>query len=213
VSRRAPAWLSREWGDVYTLHLWPKFGDPEVQASGHYTGFAHLGRLGRRLADHALGRGALLTRLQLRAGGSWVLADVERGVTKDRETQLKERAATRRCSVCKALRRFEAGHLGAAEALTRAGWERASEHDRRLLLEMFALAAVPGGLSVRPAPEPEPEVTLWTPKPAEFTAEQQAEMDALVDGLCAKWAADPDAWRADPKAEYTPDREMEMEAG
>jgi len=52
---------------------------PDVQQSGHYTGWAVEGRLPYRLTDHALGRGARLTQLQREAGGSWVLAGVEHG--------------------------------------------------------------------------------------------------------------------------------------
>ena len=89
MSRSAPSWLATVPGAVYTLHFWPPYGDPEVQHAGHYTGWAEDGRLNRRLVDHALGRGARLTQLQREAGGSWVVADVERGVTRDREHQLK----------------------------------------------------------------------------------------------------------------------------
>ena len=99
MSRSAPSWLATQLGDVYTLHFWPPYGDPEGQRAGHYTGWAREGGLGSRLVDHVLGRGARLTQVQLGAGGSWVLADVESGVTRDRETQLKERSASRRCSV------------------------------------------------------------------------------------------------------------------
>ena len=55
---------------VYTLHLWP----PLAHAK-HYTGTArNEKRLPERLADHALGRGARLTQVQVERGGSWVLA-------------------------------------------------------------------------------------------------------------------------------------------
>ena len=41
MSRRgAPSGLAWQVGDVYTLHLWPPFGMPDVQQSGHYTGWA-----------------------------------------------------------------------------------------------------------------------------------------------------------------------------
>jgi hypothetical protein len=38
--------------------------------------------------------------VQLARGGSWRLAAVEPG-TRDREAQLKERGASRRCEICK----------------------------------------------------------------------------------------------------------------
>jgi predicted GIY-YIG superfamily endonuclease len=56
--------------------------------------------LDARLAEHAAGRGARLTHVQLAAGGTWRLASAEPG-TRDREAQLKERGATRRCQICK----------------------------------------------------------------------------------------------------------------
>jgi hypothetical protein len=74
--RGVPSGLAWQVGDVYTLHLWPPFGTPGVQQSGHYTGWALEGRLPYRLTDHALGRGARLTQLQREAGGSWALANV-----------------------------------------------------------------------------------------------------------------------------------------
>ena len=69
MSRRGvPSGLAWQVGDVYTLHLWPPFGMPGVQQSGHYTGWALEGRLPYRLTDHALGRGARLTQLAARGG-------------------------------------------------------------------------------------------------------------------------------------------------
>ncbi len=63
----APSGLAWQVGDVYTLHLWPPFGMPGVQQSGHYTGWALEGRLPvpahrsrprpRRPADPAAARG------------------------------------------------------------------------------------------------------------------------------------------------------------
>jgi hypothetical protein len=37
MSRRAPSWLALTPGEVYTLHFWPPYGDPEVQLAKHYT--------------------------------------------------------------------------------------------------------------------------------------------------------------------------------
>src|SRR5262249_42956578 len=129
VSRHGvPSGLAWQGGDVYTLHLWPPFGIPGVQQSGHYTRWALEGRLPDRLTDQAMGRGARLTQLQREAGGSWVLAGIERGVTRDREHQLKYRGASRRREVCKAQRDLEDGRITPEQALTRGGWDRASEH-------------------------------------------------------------------------------------
>jgi hypothetical protein len=36
MSRRAPNWLAATPGEVYTLHFWPPYGDPEVQEAKHY---------------------------------------------------------------------------------------------------------------------------------------------------------------------------------
>jgi hypothetical protein len=209
MSRRGvPSGLAWQVGDVYTLHLWPPFGTPGVQQSGHYTGWALEGKLPYRLTDHALGRGARLTQLQREAGGSWVLADVERGVTRDREHQLKYRGASRRCDVCKAERDVQAGKITPGQALERAGWDRATDYERGLLLEIFGLEAAPANLAVRERQaDPEP----ITPAPAfrEATPAQLDEIDALVDGLVAGWkaeAASPEAG-AQPEAEAEPELE------
>jgi len=187
------------------LHLWPPFGTPGVQQSGHYTGWALEGRLPYRLTDHALGRGARLTQLQREAGGSWVLADVEHGVTRDREHQLKYRGASRRCGVCRAERAVESGEITREQALERAGWDRATDYERGLLLEIFGLEAAPANLAVhQPQPEPDPIEQHWPEPVTEITA----EMDALVDELCARWRAEADA-AAD--AAVTPEPESDAE--
>ena len=41
----APSWLATIPGEVYTLHFWPPYGNPEVQAAGHYTGWTQEGKL------------------------------------------------------------------------------------------------------------------------------------------------------------------------
>jgi predicted GIY-YIG superfamily endonuclease len=202
MSRRAPSWLATVLGDAYTLHFWPPYGDPEVQQAGHYTGWAEDGRLNRRLVDHALGRGARLTQVQREAGGTWVVADVERGVTRDRETQLKERGASRRCSVCKASRDVEAGRITKDEALAK--WPTARPADRSVLREIFGMEPEPGK-----APEPVKEF-IPAPRPEPVT-EITPEMDALVDELCARWRADAAADAA-VTPEPEPDAEPELEA-
>jgi predicted GIY-YIG superfamily endonuclease len=196
MSRSKPSWLATVLGDAYTLHFWPPYGDPEVQQAGHYTGWAQEGRLRQRLVDHVLGRGARLTQVQREAGGTWVVANVERGVTRDRETQLKERGASRRCSVCKASRDIEAGRVGKDEALAK--WPNASPAERSILREIF-------GLEPEPAKAPEP-VKQFIPAPAfrEATPAQLDEIDALIDGLVACWkaeAASPEAAEAEPELE------------
>ena len=192
MSRRAPSWLSTTQGEVYTLHFWPPYGDPEVQLAKHYTGWAEAGRLTRRLSEHTLGRGARLTQVQREAGGTWILADVQPG-TRDREQQLKERGAARRCGVCKAIAEYQAGQLSQPEALARAGWARATPHERGLLLEMFDLEQAPEGIPeqapetrpVRSAPEIRPITPLPGPQPV--TPEQLAELEILVDALEERW--------------------------
>src|SRR5512142_2147167 len=102
---------------VYTLHLWPPLGH-----AAHYTGSTPEARLGRRLTDHAVGRGARLTQVQLERGGSWVLAQTQPG-GRTTERRLKQHGAARRCEVCKALTGYRAGELTAPEGLARAGWD------------------------------------------------------------------------------------------
>jgi hypothetical protein len=172
---------------VYTLHLWPPLSHAK-----HYTGSTLERQLARRLADHALGRGARLPQVQVERGGSWVLAQTEPG-GHDKERQLKKHGAARRCEVCKAVDGYQAGQLTAAEALARAGWDRASQHDRGLLLDMFGLSQVPESTSARsgagpassaevrevPAPRSAPDVHYQiTP-----------EVAVLVDQLEASWSA------------------------
>ena len=195
MGRSAPSWLATVLGDAYTLHFWPPYGDPEVQQAGHYTGWAEDGRLNRRLVDHALGRGARLTQVQREAGGTWVVADVERGVTRDRETQLKERGASRRCSVCRASRDVEAGRITKDEALAK--WPAARPADRSVLREIFGMDPEP-----EKAPEPVREF-IPAPRP-EPVAEIPPDIDALIDVLVAGWkaeAASPKGAEAEPELE------------
>jgi hypothetical protein len=57
-------------------------------------------RLQERLIEHEQGRGARITQVQREAGGTWRLASVEPGGA-DRERQLKQHGAARRCPICK----------------------------------------------------------------------------------------------------------------
>ena len=131
---------------VYTLHLWPP-----IAHAKHYTGSAMERQLARRLTDHALGRGARLTQVQVERGGSWVLAQTEPG-GRTEERRLKQHGAARRCGVCRAADGYQSGQLTASEALTRAGWDRASQHERGLLLGIFGLSQAPENLPASPPP-------------------------------------------------------------
>ena len=211
MSRRsAPSWLARVPGEVYTLHFWPPYGAPGGQQAKHYTGWTRPGRVRARIGEHQMGRGARLTEVQVKAGGSFVLADVQPG-TADRETQLKYRGASRRCGVCRAERDVQGGKITKEQALERAGWDRATDYERGLLLKIFGVEAPPANLAVRqPQPEPEPIEQHW-PEPV---TEIAAEMDALVDELCARWRAEADvAADAAVTPEPEPAAEPELEAG
>jgi hypothetical protein len=206
MSRRsAPSWLARVPGEVYTLHFWPPYGEPGGQQAKHYTGWTRPGRVRARMTEHRTGKGARLTEVQVKAGGSFVLADVQPG-TADRETQLKYRGASRRCGVCRAERDVRAGKITAGEALERAGWDRSTDYERGLLLEIFGLEAPPANLAVRERqPEPEPIEQHWPGPVTEITP----EMDALVDELCATWRAEADA-AADAAVTPGPDQAPEL---
>jgi hypothetical protein len=177
VSRRAPKGPPAiQQGKVYTLHFVPPY-----RQAGHYTGWATVRRLAGRLTDHALGRGARLTQVQREAGGTWVVADTEPG-TRDREAQLKERGAARRCSVCKAVRDIEAGTVSKQEALAR--FAKATPADRALLREVFGM---------EPETEtPEPARPM-IPAPRHEPVSYGPEIDALVDKLTAGWQAELEA--------------------
>jgi predicted GIY-YIG superfamily endonuclease len=110
VSRRAPTGRpATEMGWVYTLHLLPPYpaypagAAPGQQQAKHYTGWT--ADLAARLTGHAEGKreAARLMQVQHEAGGTFILVSVERG-TRDRETQLKERGASRRCPLCMVMR-------------------------------------------------------------------------------------------------------------
>jgi hypothetical protein len=183
---------------VYTLHLWPP-----IAHAKHYTGTARSEkRLPERLADHALGRGARLTQVQVERGGSWVLAQADPG-DRAEERRLKAHGAARRCEVCKAIKGYQAGELSREHALARAGWDRASQHERGLLLDMLGTAQTPQnapaepGSSPRldtPAPRPGPgggARVIPAPRPAPAAQHVTPEIVALVDQLQATWAAEP----------------------
>lgn len=161
-------------------------------------------QLARRLTDHALGRGARLTQVQIERGGSWVLAQTEPG-DRAEERRLKQHGAARRCGVCRAADGYQSGQLTASEALTRAGWERTSQHERGLLLDIFGLSQAPENLSAQPGPRPEmpaPQPDLASgdvrviPAPRLASdAHHQVTPDvvALVGQLEAAWGAEREA--------------------
>jgi predicted GIY-YIG superfamily endonuclease len=89
-------------GVVYTLHFDQPVGPADAPSkfrAQHYTG--HAKNLADRLAEHERGQGARLTQVVIEQGGSWRVADVQRG-TRALERQLKQHGAARRCPICKA---------------------------------------------------------------------------------------------------------------
>jgi predicted GIY-YIG superfamily endonuclease len=207
-------------GLVYTLHLWPP-----IAHAKHYTGYATSEkRLPERLTDHALGRGARLTQVQVERGGSWVVAQTEPGDGK-RERSLKQHGASRRCEVCKAVEGYQAGELSQEQALGRAGWDRASEHERGLLLDMFGLSQAPqpapaqpadGPRPDMPAPQPGPAVgevrVVPAPRPAPAAQYITPEIVALVDQLEQGWTAGAESRPGAQARQAAAEPEMEPQA-
>jgi hypothetical protein len=202
-------------GLVYTLHLWPP-----IAHAKHYTGTAKdARRLPERLTEHALGRGARLTQVQVERGGSWVVAQTEPG-GRDRERSLKQHGASRRCEVCKAVDGYQAGDLSQEQALARAGWDRATEHERALLADMFGISGPRENISAQPgtqpaAPAPDGEVrVIPAPRPAPGAQHITPEIVGLVDQLQATWdaGAQPGPRAPDPAPQPAAEREMEPQA-
>jgi hypothetical protein len=197
---------------VYTLHLWPP-----LRHAAHYTGTTPEPCLGRRLNDHATGRGARLTQVQVERGGFWVLAQTQPG-GRTLERRLKQHGAARRCEVCRAVSGYQAGELAAEDALGRAGWERSNPVQRSMLLDIFGLPEPPAALqdpapataaqepvawhSFIPAPRPpgEPEPRAWG-QPAPSDPVLTAAVEELERG-----------WRV-PQLTARPPPESELEAG
>jgi hypothetical protein len=218
---------------VYTLHLWPPLGH-----AAHYTGTTPERRLAHRLTDHALGRGARLTQVQIERGGFWVLAQTQPG-GRSLERRLKQHGATRRCEVCKAAGAYQSGELTAPEALARAGWERSNPVQRSLLLDIFgipkppeipaadaaeaaaaeAAAAEPAEVTAGPpaaaarleVPVPRAEPPRGWPWPGRPALAPGRELDPVVDALIASWRSP--AVDAPPQpAAYSPPEPV-LEAG
>ena len=177
---------------VYTLHLWPPLGH-----AGHYTGTTPERRLAQRLADHALGRGARLTQVQLERGGFWVLAQTQPG-GRTLERRLKQHGATRRCEVCKAASAYPvrgAGRAGgpgprwvgpvqSGAAVGPAGHLRpARNHPRcpprtpRRRRPVRPAAAPPP-----PVPAPRAEPWPWPGRPVPAGPELEGVVEALIQG-------------------------------
>ena len=101
MSRRAPdpEHPATEIGDVYVAHL-----DPPYKHAAHYTGFsAHTPwgpGLPGRLQAHSEGRGSRLMQVQHEAGGTFRIGRLYQGVTRDRETVIKESSAAKYCLIC-----------------------------------------------------------------------------------------------------------------
>lgn len=178
---------------VYTLHL-----HPPLAHARHYTGSAR--DLARRLTDHALGRGARLTQVQVERGGTWVVAQTEPG-GRDRERQLKQHGAARRCEVCKAVDGYQSGQVTATEALARAGWNRSNQVERATLLDIFGLPKPPENTPDAAAHTPvEARPLVPAPRPVPQLV-YGPEVNALVDKLVDGWAAKAQAGReAEPEA-------------
>ena len=128
-----------------------------------------------RLADHALGRGARLTQVQIERGGFWVLAQTQPG-GRSLERRLKQHGATRRCEVCKAAGAYQSGELTAPEALARAGWDRSNPVQRSLLLDIFGI----------PKPPEIPAADAAEAAAAEAAAAEPAEVTAGPPAAAAR---------------------------
>ena len=193
----APSWLATQLGHVYTLHFWPPYGDPEGQHAGHYTGSSD--KLPGASLTTLLGRGARLTQVQRERGGSWVVG--RRGAGRARPgTAAQGPAQPARCSVCHSLRDVETGRITKEEALAKSGWDRASEYERGLLLEIFGMEKQPERI-----PELFPEA-FRARAISRTCTEIDPELDAVVDALVARWTS--------PKAEAFADAPgLEAEAG
>ena len=188
---------------VYTLHLWPPLGH-----AGHYTGTTPERRLVQRLTDHALGRGARLTQVQVERGGFWVLAQTQPG-GRTTERRLKQHGATRRCEVCKAVDDYRAGQLTPQAALARAGWDRSNEVQRSILLKIFGLQKPPEATSAQTrytAPAQPPDASRQEPQ---LSPEPDPEIDAVVNALIKSWRSPKPAAQPQPGADARIQPELE----
>ena len=84
---------------LYTIYL--LHADPPAGRIRHYVGITRKGRLARRLAEHASGRGSTTTARMLRAGSTLTLAAALIVNDPRAERQIKMRGHFRRwCPIC-----------------------------------------------------------------------------------------------------------------
>ena len=199
---------------VYKLHFWPPY-----KHAAHYSGRSD--KVPERLMDHHLGRGARLTQVQVRAGGSWVIGLLEPGGAK-RERQIKGHDASRYCDVCHALEGYQAGELSQPEALARAGWARATPHERGLLLDMFGIEQTPERIpeqtpEIRPIRRaPEPQVVRGHPRARRGgcrTGGRLAPRSSSGTRTGDRTGPRMPAPRLAPEPQVRPELELELEAG
>ena len=175
-------------------------------------------RLAQRLTDHALGRGARLTQVQVERGGFWVLAQTQPG-GRTLERRLKQHGAARRCEVCKAVSGYQAGELAAEDALGRAGWDRSNPVQRSMLLDIFGLPEPPPALAA-PLPPPGPRRSRWPGTPSSRPRARRvsrnrgrgASLPRPIPCWRPRWPSWSASWRA-PELTARPPPEPVLEAG
>src|SRR5262249_47594685 len=104
-----------------------------------------------------------------------------------RAVRRRQRGATRRCQVCRAVDGYRVGELTAEAALARAGWDRSNEVQRSILLEIFGLHKPPEATSAQTrdaAPAEPPETSRQEPQ---LSPKPDPEIDAVVDALIKSW--------------------------
>ena len=189
---------------VYTLHLWPPLGH-----AGHYTGSAIERRLAQRLTDHALGRGARLTQVQVERGGTWVLAQTQPG-GRGLERRLKQHGATRRCEICKAVDGYRAGELTADAALARAGWDRSNEAQHSILLEIFGLPKPPEATAAQPREAAAAQPPVPARREPQLSPGPDPELAPVVDALIKSWRSPKAEAQPQPGAHIQPELEAAL---
>ena len=198
---------------VYTLHLWPPLGH-----AAHYTGTTPERRLGQRLTDHALGRGARLTQVQVERGGFWVLAQTQPG-GRTLERRLKQHGAARRCEVCKAVNGYQAGELAAEDALAGPGGTGRTRCSARCCWTSSACPSRPRP-GTPPLPPPAPRRSRWPGTPSSRPRARRASPNrgrgASRPRPIPCWTAAVEelerSWRV-PQLTARPPPEPELQAG
>jgi hypothetical protein len=102
-------------GWVLTVHLQRPIGAgrPRVAQAQHWTGWCAADGLDRVLKELEAGTHCRIMREAVRLGIAWDLAGIERG-DRNRERQLKQRSASRRCPICQAQRKLRKSRAAAA---------------------------------------------------------------------------------------------------